>query len=177
MVRTYGIELVFVVHCAMDTSKVRGLIRDDLNLDRLRSHAVATNNLNSLVQRASRRLIIVKQVSGNQDHVTLEERYVREERSKYTKTEACSTHLVLAGEVEALFKGSKAVEAPNGISLAVAQVIVCAHKHSQDVIVYFTFGRAGRDLFFFGGHAAVLNPRLERCLVVVSVVSVCAAVC
>ena len=68
---TDRVKFVFVVDSTMNTAKVGGLVANNLDPNSIRSHGIATNDFHRLVQSASRRLVIVKQVSRNQHHITL----------------------------------------------------------------------------------------------------------
>mmetsp|Transcript_30048 Transcript_30048/g.70380 ORF Transcript_30048/g.70380 Transcript_30048/m.70380 type:complete len:200 (+) Transcript_30048:2033-2632(+) len=66
-----GIVFIFVVDRATDVPEICLLVRHNLDLDRIRSHAVASNNFHCFVQGASGWLVIVKEVTGEQYHVAL----------------------------------------------------------------------------------------------------------
>lgn len=56
----------------MDTPKVGSLIGSNLNLDGVGSHAVSPDDFHSFVQRPPSRPVVVKQITSNQHHITLQ---------------------------------------------------------------------------------------------------------
>jgi hypothetical protein len=90
-----------VIDVGLTAREGRGGIRKDLYLDGVGSEAVVAQNLHGLVQRAATRAVVVKEISGNQDHVALK----------------------VFGQIQDLFEGGKRVESCMDIVVDIVVVV------------------------------------------------------